>query len=75
MKEERGELEELGERVECPFCHATETEMIALFGMQLLTSQYYCRNCHTAFEAVKWTDSNCEDACLDIDANGSSRVQ
>jgi transposase-like protein len=51
--EERGEGEK---RVECPFCHATDTEMIALFGMQMMTSQYYCNGCHSAFEAVKWDD-------------------
>ncbi len=43
--------------IECPFCRSTETEMIALFGMQMMTSQYYCRHCHSAFEAVKWTES------------------
>lgn len=40
--------------VACPFCDSTETEMIALFGMQMMTSQYYCRHCHSVFEAVKW---------------------
>lgn len=40
--------------VACPFCRSTDTEMIALFGMQMMTSQYYCRHCHSAFEAVKW---------------------
>ena len=43
-------------QVICPFCESTETEMIALFGQQMLTSQYYCRHCHSAFEAVKWQD-------------------
>jgi len=28
--------------------------MISLFGMQLMTTQHYCNNCHSAFEAVKW---------------------
>ena len=40
--------------VTCPFCDSTETEMIALFGMQMMTSQYYCGHCHSVFEAVKW---------------------
>ncbi len=44
------------EKVDCPFCGSTETEMIALFGMQMMTSQYYCRHCHSVFEAVKWTE-------------------
>ena len=44
--------------VACPFCDSTDTEMIALFGQQMMTSQYYCRNCRTVFEAVKWDDEN-----------------
>lgn len=40
--------------VACPFCDSTVTEMIALFGMQMMTSQYYCHHCHSVFEAVKW---------------------
>lgn len=43
--------------VACPFCNSTDTEMIALFGQQLMTSQYYCRNCHSAFEAIKWVET------------------
>lgn len=44
-------------QVACPFCESTETEMIALFGQQMMTSQYYCHNCHSVFEAVKWEDT------------------
>ncbi len=40
--------------VACAFCGSTDTEMIALFGQQLMSSQYYCNNCHTVFEAVRW---------------------
>lgn len=37
----------------CPFCQSEDTEMMALFGSQLLTSQYYCNGCHTVFEVVR----------------------
>jgi DNA-directed RNA polymerase subunit RPC12/RpoP len=37
----------------CPYCGASETELFALFGQQLLTAQYYCRACHTPFEYIK----------------------
>src|SRR5579875_713937 len=37
----------------CPFCGSANTELISLFGQQLLTVQYYCRACHTPFERVK----------------------
>ncbi len=38
----------------CPFCSSGETEVFSLFGSSPLTSQYYCRNCRTVFERVKW---------------------
>ncbi len=40
-------------KIECPFCHGTDVELFSLFGSQLLTSEYYCRNCRTVFEQVK----------------------
>ena len=43
-------------RVVCPFCGSTDTELIALFGSQLSTSQYQCRTCHTYFERMKQDD-------------------
>ena len=43
-------------KVYCPFCKGFETELYSLFGSQLSTSQYYCRDCRVAFEAIKWTD-------------------
>jgi len=46
--------------VACPFCNSTDNEMIALFGPQMLTSQYYCNNCRTGFEAVKNPNSKFE---------------
>lgn len=39
--------------VSCPFCGSTEVELLALFGSQLLTDQYYCRACHTPFEHLR----------------------
>jgi DNA-directed RNA polymerase subunit RPC12/RpoP len=39
--------------IACPYCRSTETELLSLFGQQLLTIQLYCHTCHTPFEAVK----------------------
>ncbi len=47
--------------VECPFCRSTDTEMMSLFGQQLLTVSYYCNHCRTPFERVKGVDT-VEDA-------------
>lgn len=44
------------EPVQCAFCDSNETELISLFGQFLLASQYYCHNCHTVFEAVRWKE-------------------
>jgi ring-1,2-phenylacetyl-CoA epoxidase subunit PaaD len=41
---------------ECPFCGSRETELMSLFGQQLMSAQYYCRACHTPFERVKGAD-------------------
>jgi transposase-like protein len=41
------------EKVPCPFCKSEQTQCIALFGPKLLTSQYFCHACHTAFEVVR----------------------
>ena len=37
----------------CPFCGSADVELLALFGSQLLTDQYYCRACRTPFEHLK----------------------
>jgi hypothetical protein len=40
----------------CPFCGSEDVELLALFGSQLLTKQYYCRACHTPFEHLNKDD-------------------
>ena len=49
-----------GEGVACAYCDSTDTELMSLFGQSLLGSQYYCRSCHSVFEAVRWTESETE---------------
>jgi transposase-like protein len=39
--------------VRCPFCESEHTELIALFGSQLLTSQYRCTACGSYFEGLR----------------------
>jgi hypothetical protein len=43
-------------QVACPFCRSTSTELISLFGQQLLTVHCYCNACHTPFACVKDDD-------------------
>ena len=47
---------DLPDRVRCPFCDGDETELHSPFGTALSVATYWCRECHTAFEWVKWTE-------------------
>lgn len=40
--------------VECPFCDGTNTEQFSAFGSAVSVGQYYCRECRTVFEWMKW---------------------
>ncbi|GAC1330222.1 MAG: hypothetical protein NVSMB2_28930 [Chloroflexota bacterium] len=46
--------------VDCPFCDQSGSELISLFGSQLLTSQYRCTECGSYFEAVRRHDTRAE---------------
>jgi uncharacterized Zn finger protein len=39
---------------ECPFCKSGDTEVISLFGSQVMTMQCKCRACGSFFEASKY---------------------
>ncbi|HKB47715.1 MAG TPA: hypothetical protein VKC57_08465 [Ktedonobacterales bacterium] len=41
------------DELRCPFCGSTDTELLSLFGSQLLTEQRYCHACRTPFEHIK----------------------
>lgn len=51
----------------CPFCGSTDNELFSLFGQTLLGTQYYCRNCRTVFEAVRWEESEQVDQLAEGD--------
>ena len=42
------------ESVPCPFCDGSETEQFSAFGSAVSVGQYYCRDCKTVFEWMKW---------------------
>jgi hypothetical protein len=52
----RIDAEELGlpATVACPFCDGEQTELLSLFGTALSVATYWCRDCRTAFEWIKW---------------------
>jgi hypothetical protein len=38
----------------CPFCGSSDSELESTFGSEVSKSQYYCNNCHTIFERIKF---------------------
>lgn len=42
------------ESVACPFCDGSATEQFSAFGSAVSVGQYYCRDCKTVFEWMKW---------------------
>jgi transposase-like protein len=44
--------------IHCPFCDSAATELISLFGSQLLLSQYRCKRCGSYFETVRGDDAD-----------------
>ena len=39
----------------CPFCLGSKTEIMNAFGGNASVSSYWCRNCRSPFEVMKWT--------------------
>lgn len=52
------ELNEYGmpARPGCTFCDGTNTELHSPFGTALTVATYWCRDCRTSFEYVKWNE-------------------
>lgn len=46
----------LGEKEQptCPFCDKKNVELYSSFGTAQLVRQYYCLNCKTVFESIRW---------------------
>jgi hypothetical protein len=38
----------------CPFCEGTATELQSAFGSQLSVATFWCRDCRSPFEFMKW---------------------
>lgn len=42
--------------IKCAFCESTDVELFSLYGQTLLGTQYYCNNCRSIFEVVRFDD-------------------
>lgn len=38
----------------CPFCEGVETELSNPFGAHASVASYWCRDCRSPFELMKW---------------------
>ncbi|WP_456071291.1 PaaD-like zinc ribbon domain-containing protein [Haladaptatus caseinilyticus] len=38
----------------CPFCMSTNVKQESAFGSEISKAQYYCDNCQTMFERLKY---------------------
>lgn len=52
--ERRSEAPVLPESPACPFCEGTRTELMNAFGSHASVSTYWCRDCRSPFEVMKW---------------------
>lgn len=48
----------LNREVRCAFCDSTDVELFSLYGQTLLGTQYYCRNCRSIFEAIRYDEED-----------------
>jgi hypothetical protein len=58
QKEKSKKKKASGSFVACPFCGSTETSRETDFGTTLAYAQFYCHQCRTPFEWIKWDDKN-----------------
>ena len=47
-------------KIRCVFCDSDEVDLFSLYGQTLLGSQYYCRDCRSIFEVVRFDDADLE---------------
>lgn len=57
----------LPEAPQCPFCEGSNTELMNAFGSQLSVSTYWCTECRSPFELMKWRGTT-EKSSGDVNA-------
>ncbi|AUI35178.1 PaaD-like zinc ribbon domain-containing protein [Geobacillus jurassicus] len=51
----------IGREVRCVFCGSVNVAPLSMFGTAQLVSQYYCHQCKSVFERVRWRDDAKEE--------------
>jgi formate dehydrogenase maturation protein FdhE len=49
----------------CPFCQSAHNRQVADFGTSQMVNVHQCDDCHSYFEAIKWSG---QPAALDVPA-------
>jgi len=44
--------------IRCPFCGSLHASKQSDFGTSLMVKQYFCLDCKSAFEWIKWGEDN-----------------
>jgi hypothetical protein len=58
---------------QCPFCEGSGTELMNAFGSQLSVSTYWCKECRSPFELMKWRGgSGTFPSGLNVEADAST---
>ena len=47
-------------KIQCAFCESTDVEFFSLYGQTLLGTQYYCQNCKSIFEVIRFDEDDLE---------------
>jgi transposase-like protein len=55
--ERSSEDDERENDLSCPFCDSTDVVKDSNFGPEISKSQYYCNDCETPFERIKFGES------------------
>ncbi|MGF9712649.1 MULTISPECIES: hypothetical protein [Paenibacillus] len=42
----------------CSFCNSTNVVLLSRFGTAQLVRQYYCNDCRSAFEYIRWQNED-----------------
>jgi hypothetical protein len=58
-------MSEENKAIRCSFCSSSDVEKISSFGTAQLVRQYYCNNCRTVFEYIRWqAEQSNNERCL-----------
>lgn len=60
MEDPEVHVDSMPERPACPFCGSTRTELHSLFGSHASVASYWCRDCRSPFEFMRWGRSTDE---------------